>query len=374
MTGIYIHIPFCRKVCSYCDFHFTVSLKKMDDVICAVKKEIMDRKHYLGDNLVQTIYIGGGTPSLLKPRTIDEIIQLIYKLFKIAKNPEITIEMNPDDMNVEYLKEIYSTGVNRISVGVQSFNNKHLKFLNRRHLSVDAFNAIQFAQDCGFKNINIDLLYGIPGMSLKQWKKNLMMAIKLDVQHVSAYHLTIEEKTVINYQLNKNMFQLPDERMSMDQYEMLIKILKDGYYSHYEISNFAKKGFESRHNIGYWTGRYYLGIGPSAHSYNGKTRRWNTKINQEYITSVFSNENYSKFEKLSDKEIFNEYLITHLRMVDGAKCSVLKNLQGDWYDRIKEKSIPFIEKGQLHVEGNKIRISEKYLLIADYIIRELMIE
>ena len=321
MSGIYIHIPFCAKKCFYCDFFMSLSLKYKDDYLKALKQELKLRKNYLQNQSVETIYFGGGTPSLLNEKELNALFEEIYKDFNVSENPEITLEANPDDLSTEYLKNLRKTPVNRLSIGIQSFFDDDLKMMNRRHSAKESLFAVKEAQNVGFENISGDLIYGLPEMTTKKWEYNLQEFFKLKIPHLSAYHLTYEPNTVFfKYLKTKRIYEIP-ETESLKQFELLKQLAKAHNFIHYETSNFAKDGFFSKHNTGYWQQKHYLGIGASAHSYDGNSRQFNIKNLKEYITRVGETGAYFEKEILSDADIYNDYIITTLRTVWGTDVS-----------------------------------------------------
>jgi oxygen-independent coproporphyrinogen-3 oxidase len=374
MNGIYIHIPFCKKVCYYCDFHFTVSLSQKDALLDALIKEFEIRKEYLGTGSVSTIYFGGGTPSILSIHEVERILQKINALFSVDKTAEITLEANPDDLSLSYLQDLRKLGINRLSIGVQSFFDEDLKWMNRRHTSREAENCIKLSQDCGFSNINVDLIYGLPQLSNGRWQQNLHKFIALDIPHLSAYHLTIEPKTVFGYYKRKGRLTETDEEMSLRQYKMLIETMREHGFDHYEISNFCKRQLYSRHNTNYWQSGHYLGIGPSAHSYNGMSRQWNVSVNSDYMTALNKGTSYFGIEQLTDTEKFNDYLLTGLRTKWGIDLDFIKNSFGIDYLRLLEKELTRFSDSRFMTRDNqKILLTEEGMFISDKIIAEFFI-
>ena len=325
MAGIYLHIPFCRQACHYCDFHFSTSLKDKEDLLQALKKEIALQQDYLGGKNINTIYFGGGTPSLLSKEELLGIFSEISKYFSVDANAEITLEANPDDLTKEKLKELSQTPVNRLSIGIQSFSNEDLKLLNRAHDSVQAMASVKEARSAGFKNITIDLIYGIQTLSNDQWKKNLSIAFELEPEHVSSYSLTVEPKTAMASFITKGAMAPVDSGKTAEQFQILMEEMSKKGFVHYEISNFCKEGYYSRHNSNYWKGEKYLGIGPSAHSYNGDSRQWNVKSNSGYISALKKGQLPFEKEVLSENQRYNEYILTSLRTVWGTDLKKIEN-------------------------------------------------
>ena len=318
MNGIYIHIPFCKKVCCYCDFHFTVSLKSKDNILISIGKELIQRKDFLPSKNLDTLYFGGGTPSILSISELSSLLNLIHTHFSVSDTAEITLEANPDDITPDYLSGLKSLGINRLSIGIQSFDDEDLKWMNRRHTAEEAITSIKSSQDAGFNAMNIDLMYGLPNLTLKAWEKNLDTFLSLNVPHLSAYHLTIEPKTVLGYHKRMGRLTEIDEKESIAHYTSLIGKMKANGYKHYEISNFCTDQNFSKHNTNYWKQGTYLGLGPSAHSYNGQSRQWNVSVNSNYMEALDADQPFFETEHLTTNERFNDYLLTHLRTMWGA--------------------------------------------------------
>ncbi|RRT92523.1 radical SAM family heme chaperone HemW [Empedobacter falsenii] len=316
MAGIYIHIPFCKQKCSYCDFHFSTNLQHKPNLIQAINKELEIRKDEISTPL-ETIYFGGGTPSILSEIELESIFETIYKNYSTKNLKEITLEANPDDLNKEKLNFLKSTPINRFSIGVQSFFEEDLKLMNRAHNAQEAETSIKLAQDFGFENITIDLIYGSTTTTNEMWKQNLQKAIELNVPHISSYALTVEEKTILNHQIKKGITKPVDEDRQNEQFQLLVDTLTSNDFIQYEISNFGKEEYFSLHNSNYWKGIHYLGIGPSAHSYNGKTRAWNIANNSKYIQAINENNLPQEIEVLNEVEKFNEMIMIGLRTIYG---------------------------------------------------------
>ena len=372
MAGIYIHIPFCKKACNYCDFHFSTSFKFKDDLIECIKKEISTRKNYLNNQKIESVYFGGGTPSVLNEKELTSILETIYNNFEVIKGPEITLEANPDDLSKDKLKMLKKIGVNRLSIGIQSFIEKDLQFMNRSHSVNQATESVKYAQEIGFNNITIDLIYGIPNLTDREWENNIQKAIKLGVNHISAYCLTSENKTAMHHDIAKGKYQLPCEDITSQQFETLINKLKKSGFEQYEISNFAKKDFYSKHNSSYWKQKLYLGIGPSAHSFDGNSRQWNIANNVKYIKGGKSNLWDFEKETLNEKTKYNEYVLTSLRTSWGINLSFLKeNFDQKFTNFLLKNSNIFIEKNQISHTKNVLKLTEEGKLLADYIASEL---
>ncbi|HEY4788505.1 MAG TPA: radical SAM family heme chaperone HemW [Bacteroidales bacterium] len=372
MTGIYIHIPFCKKVCYYCDFHFTVSFIQKDAVLDAILKEIELRQDYLPSRHIDTIYFGGGTPSVLSKNEIRRVLDKINKLFNISSDAEITLEANPDDLSGPYLRDLNQIGFNRLSIGIQSFFDEDLNWMNRRHSGNEAEQAVKLSQDEGFTNMNIDLIYGLPQLSGERWKQNMEKFLTLGIPHLSAYHLTIEPKTVFGYYKRKGKLTEIDEEKSIEQYNDLINFMKSNGFEHYEISNFCKDGLYSKHNTNYWKQGHYLGIGPSAHSFNGTSRQWNVRVNSQYIEAIAKGLPFYEKEQLSDEERFNDFLLTGLRTIWGVNLEVIRNQFGDFFLAHLEKELHKISDTKyIYQNGNYIRLTEAGMFVSDSIISKL---
>ncbi len=372
MAGIYIHIPFCKQACNYCDFHFSTSLKNKEAFLDALKKEIELQKDYLGTKKINTIYLGGGTPSLLNQNELMQVFGTIDKYFKIHKDAEITLEANPDDLTKNKIKELKDTPINRFSIGIQSFYDEDLKLMNRAHNSQEAISAVKGAQDAGFENITIDLIYGIPNLTEHRWRNNLQNAFLLDVKHISAYCLTVEPKTVLAHQVKTKQIKNIDEQQSSEQFEIMLDAMKQQSFVQYEISNFCKDNFYSKHNSNYWLKEKYLGLGPSAHSYNGSTRQWNISNNALYIKGVEENKLNFELEELSDSQRYNEYILTSLRTIWGTSLDVISSSYGNNYQTYCLKEVEkYILSEDVKIEANKLFLTNKGKLIADKIASDL---
>lgn len=374
MSGIYIHIPFCRQACHYCDFHFSVSLKNKKEFIQALKKEIVLQKDYLGTKNISTVYFGGGTPSVLSEGGLLDIFSELSKYFSIDAGAEITLESNPDDLSKEKLKALARSPVNRLSIGIQSFSGEDLKLLNRIHSSGQAFRSVKESQDAGFKNITIDLIYGIQTLSNEQWKKNLAQAFALEVQHLSCYALTVEPQTALASFISKGRIQPVSVEKTAEQFELLMDETEKNGFVHYEISNFSKEGFISKHNSGYWQGAHYLGLGPSAHSFDGSSRQWNVKSNSAYISSL--QKNVLPFEKeiLSEKQRYNEYMLTSLRTMWGVEIKkVERTFPGEIHSYFMRSIKKPIQENLLECKGEQLLLTRKGKLFADKIAGDLFV-
>jgi oxygen-independent coproporphyrinogen-3 oxidase len=373
MAGIYIHIPFCKKICSYCDFYRIISPEDYSSFIEALLTEAEMRKNYLSDEAVSTIYFGGGTPSVLSLNEIRKILDRLSDLFVIDKNCEVTIELNPDDLNKTYLKGLKQLKINRISIGIQSWQDKDLILLNRRHNSAQAEKALEAAIDVGFENITVDLIYGIPGMSLSEWESNLDKTFSFGIQHLSAYHLTIEPGTVFGKMKEKGLLTEIEDEESISQFNILIEKAEKAGFIHYEISNFGKEGYFSRHNTNYWKQINYLGLGPSAHSFNNYSRQWNVKNVNNYIKSIKNHKPYFEGEELTVKTRFNEYIMTSLRTMWGIDLDFVETtFEKEGYDYIINMSGKFKEYGLMKQVNKNLVLTNQGKMISDNIISEFM--
>lgn len=385
MAGIYIHIPFCKQACHYCDFHFSTSLKNKDSFLKALKKEIVLQKEYLslstttpGSTLrgevteVNTIYFGGGTPSLLSQTELMDIFEMLHNYFKISKDAEITLEANPDDLNQKKIKELKDTPINRLSIGIQSFFDEDLKLMNRAHSSQEALSAVKASQDKGFENITIDLIYGIPTLTNEKWKHNLRNAFDLEVKHISSYCLTVEAKTALAHLVKEGKIKNVDEQQSADQYEIMLDEMRKNNFVQYEISNFCKDNFFSLHNSNYWLKENYLGLGPSAHSYNGNSRQWNISNNALYIQSLEKNILSFEEETLTITQHYNEYILTTLRTLWGTDLKYIEDHFGkDYLLYCAAEAEKHIHAEEIKKEENKLFLTDKGKLFADKIASNL---
>lgn len=373
MPGIYIHIPFCKQKCSYCNFYFSVSTKTRDALVDAILKEIDLNNSYLKSRTINSIYFGGGTPSVLDVVEIGSIIDRIKKYYNFDKNIEITLEANPDDIDKEYLTEIKKIGINRFSMGVQSFVDEELSILNRYHNACKAEKSIKEIQDAGFENMNIDLIFGIPGSTLKTWDFNLNKFLELNITHLSAYNLTIEPKTVLAHQIKKGIIAEPDDDLGAKMFLQTSDKLSMNSYEHYEISNYAKDKVYALHNTNYWKGEPYLGIGPSAHSFNGISRQWNIANNRKYIESI--NKNILPIEKeiLTDDDKYNEYIMTGLRTMWGIDIDKINIFGVDKSTFFLKEINEYLNKGYIIKRGTTYTLSRQGKLYADRVASNLFV-
>lgn len=371
MAGFYIHIPFCKKLCSYCDFYFSMSLTDKDEMLTALAKEIAERKDYLSGETISTLYIGGGTPTVYSPNELKLLVDRIKECYP-CQIEEFTVEANPDDLTPEYLNSLRSIGVNRLSIGIQSFIERDLVLMNRRHDAQIARDVVPMAQTAGFDNISIDLIYGIPGQSEEEWIANLDTALSLNVQHISSYHLSIEPKTVFGNQMRRGLFHPIDDETSERLYRHLEERLTRGGFEHYEVSNFAKPGFYSKHNTSYWTYAKYIGIGPSAHSFDGTSRQWNVANNKKYLKAIANSLPYWEKEQMTIAEQYNEFILTSLRTAWGLNKKELEKRFGEKLICYFYKAIePYTKCGKLTDDGDVVRIPTEHFLVSDGIMSDL---
>jgi oxygen-independent coproporphyrinogen-3 oxidase len=373
MAGIYIHIPFCKKLCFYCDFYHIISTGDNSVFIDAILKEASIRKDYLEGETVSTIYIGGGTPSAFSIKELDTILTETRKLFRVDESCELTIELNPDDISPTYMAGLKELDINRVSLGIQSWRDSDLKMLNRRHDSARAAQALRETFDAGFENVSIDLIYGIPGMSAEEWAINLDQAFSYDIKHISAYHLTLEPGTVFGKMLEKGLIAEIDEDSSNQLFNILIEKAEAAGFIHYEISNFGKPGYFSIHNSNYWKQVNYLGLGPSAHSFNQYSRQWNVRDVKGYIKSVNSGKSFFEKEELDTKARFNEYIMTSLRTMWGIDLEYIENtFEKEGYDYVINLAGKFKDYGMMIQNKNNLILTTQGKMISDNIITEFM--
>lgn len=373
MAGIYLHIPFCKQRCIYCDFYSNTNLSYRHNYVSALSREAILRKNYIKGETVRTIYFGGGTPSLLRSADFDLLFKTLSDNYNISPEAEITLEANPDDLSNEYIKLLRNLPFNRISIGVQSFNDNELNFLNRRHTSQKAADVVRQCQQTGFGNISIDLMYGLPGQTMEIWKQNLNRAIDLGIQHISAYHLIYEENTKLYRLLENGRVEDIDENLSVGMFSEMIDRFAKANFEHYEISNFAKKGFISKHNSSYWLGSKYLGLGSSAHSFDGKNRAWNISSLKEYIAGIDSGQPKTTTEYLNENMRYNDFILTRLRTMWGIDLNELEQKFG----LIKLKYC--IQNTQKHINrkmvinyDNHLKLTREGIFISDDIMSDLM--
>lgn len=374
MAGIYVHIPFCKQACYYCNFHFSTQLNNRDAMVAAICKDIDLRRHYLTETKLNSVYFGGGTPSLLDKSQLSEIFQRIRQYFELKEGAEITFECNPDDITSDYLNDLLALGVNRLSLGIQSFFDADLEFMHRAHNGLDALESLKLIKNAGFDNYSLDLIYGSPTTSNEMWQYNVNQLIDAGVPHISAYCLTIEDNTVFGrWQKQKRLEPIDDEKASRQFYYLLDALEEAGYHA-YEISNFAKPGYEAVHNSNYWTGEAYLGVGPAAHSYNGTERQWCVANNARYMKSVEYGNVEVQNEVLTPADRCNEMIMTRLRTSGGLDLDELSRIFGPNYRKLIEKGLENREmKSHIHREGNRIKLSRSGKMMADRLAASLFI-
>ncbi|PHS02260.1 MAG: coproporphyrinogen III oxidase [Leeuwenhoekiella sp.] len=370
--GLYIHIPFCKQACHYCDFHFSTSLKKKDQLVEALCNELILRKNEI-PGVLQTIYFGGGTPSLLDADELERIFKTIDTHFKIAENPEITLEANPDDLTEEKLKMLSESRINRLSIGVQSFFEVDLKLMNRAHNADEAVRCLELAK-AYFDNISIDLIYGMPDMSNERWKENLDKALQLDIPHISSYALTVEPNTALQKFIEKGVVKPVDDAVAQAHFEILVDTMQQAGFENYEFSNFGKPGYFSQNNTAYWTGKAYLGIGPSAHSYDGNTRSWNINNNPKYIKAIEAGEVPVERETLSLTDKYNEYVMTGLRTIWGISLSKIEESFGlKFKEYALQQAEKRLEEHLLFRDGDRIVVTKKGKFLSDGLASDLFL-
>lgn len=374
MSGIYLHIPFCKQKCTYCDFHFSTTFSSYrENMIETMLQEIISRKDYLAGEALESIYFGGGTPSLLSAAELRSFMDTIRSHFKIESQAEITLEANPDDITIVNLMSWRTLGINRLSIGLQSFKTADLEWMNRAHSVSEALNCVKLAQENGFENISVDLIYGLPDLTLKEWESHIDNVLNMGIQHVSAYCLTVEKKTALHQMVKTHKIKPAGENDQSDQFLLLSKRMKEAGFHHYEISNFGLPGYEAIHNSNYWKGKKYLGIGPSAHSFDGNTRRWNISSNQLYMKHFGKDGSWYEIEKLTLKDRWNELIMTGLRTSHGVDLDQLRSLHT--FTKSFQRTLNQFEKNAwLKIENNRIVLSDEGRLMADHIASELFLD
>ena len=373
MAGIYIHIPFCKRRCIYCDFFSTTQSEKKAEYVHALVRELEMRKDYVGEEEIETIYLGGGTPSQLSQEELEEIFTYIYKVYKVTPDAEITLEANPDDLTPEYVSMLRSLPINRISMGIQTFQEETLKLLHRRHTARQAIEAFRRCREAGFQNISIDLMYGLPGETLETWEQDLQQAIDLHPEHISAYHLIYEEGTTLWNLREQNKVKEAEEELSLTLFKTLIERLTKAGYQHYEISNFCLPGLHSRHNSSYWTGKKYLGCGPSAHSFDGISRQWNVSSLGKYLEGIRSNQLDFELEELDLYTRYNDFVITSIRTCWGMPLTQLRTTYGETlYNYCLRMAKPHIEQGVLEIKEDTLKLTPQGIFISDGIMSDLL--
>jgi oxygen-independent coproporphyrinogen-3 oxidase len=372
MSGIYIHIPFCKQACHYCDFHFSTSLKKKDEMVQALAKEIELRSKPITEP-IETIYFGGGTPSILSIADLQLLIEAVYSNFKVVSTPEITVEANPDDLSIETIIQLANSPVNRLSIGIQSFFEDDLKMMNRAHNVEEAKKCLEIATQY-FDNISIDLIYGIPNMSNEKWLQNIETALSFNVPHISSYALTVEPKTALYSFIQKEIISQPDDEVAAAHFQILVDKLSENDFIHYELSNFGKENYFSKNNSSYWLEKKYIGIGPSAHSYDGKNRGWNVSNNALYIKSIQENKLPIEIETLTKTDRYNEYIMTGLRTIWGVSLDRIEEEFGKTYlDYLNQQAAKFIEDHLLFLDENILRTTKNGKFLCDGIASDLFL-
>lgn len=366
MAGIYVHVPYCRQACTYCDFHFSTLLGNKADLLHAIMAEIEIRAGYLREERVDSIYFGGGTPSVMTHSETQTIIGLIGRNFEVSEDAEVTLEANPDDLTPEHLEHLREAGINRLSIGIQSFDDEVLKWMNRSHDAQQAVSSVKYAQKLGFENITVDMIYGIPGKDESYWRHQLEQLLDLKVPHVSSYALTVEKETVLDNWIRKGKASAPDEDMSHRQFMLGSEVLTGAGYEHYELSNFARPGYRAVHNSAYWKSRPYLGVGPSAHSFDGESRQWNVSNNRLYHSAIESGEINHEREDLSTADRLNERIMTSLRTIEGLDMKVIAREFGvDLHAHVMDEAQALLEQGRLIMEGERIVIPKDQRFYSD---------
>jgi oxygen-independent coproporphyrinogen-3 oxidase len=381
MSGIYIHIPFCKQACHYCDFHFSTSMKKKDEMVLALVKEMELRKNEFQNETIETIYFGGGTPSVLTIDDIRFLIDKVYENYKVIENPEITLEANPDDLSDwlsfrgtrNLFEEVRTIGVNRLSIGVQSFFEDDLQLMNRAHNSAEAKKCLEFATQ-HFDNISIDLIYGMPNMSNEKWLQNIETALSFNIPHISSYALTVEPKTALHKMIKSGAIPNLDDDVAQQHFHILIDKLQENGFVHYELSNFGKPNYFSKNNTAYWLGKKYIGIGPSAHSYNGESRSWNISNNSLYLKAIAENKLPSETETLSETDQYNEYIMTGLRTIWGVSLERIEIEFGTKYlNYLRQQAEKYISDNLLEIENNVLKTTKKGKFLSDGIASDLFL-
>lgn len=373
MSGIYIHIPFCKQACHYCDFHFSTSMKKKDEMVLALAKEMRLRKSEFENETVETIYFGGGTPSVLSISELRSLIDAVYENFNVAENPEITLEANPDDLSEDQIIEFSKNRINRLSIGIQSFFEEDLKMMNRAHNAEEAKKSLEIATQY-FDNISIDLIYGIPGMTNEMWKQNIETALCYGVPHISSYALTVEPKTALKKLIQTGKISEPKDDVAQEHFMILVDTLQENGFIHYELSNFGKENYFSKNNSAYWLGKKYIGIGPSAHSYDGISRSWNMANNALYLKEIEADNLPNEIEILSQTDRYNEYIMTGLRTIWGVSLDRIEKEFGESkLHYLQKQSEKFLSDGLLSIENKILKTTPKGKFLADGIASDLFL-
>lgn len=371
--AIYIHIPFCKQACHYCDFHFSTSMKRKEEIVLALIREIQLRKNEFHGEIIETIYFGGGTPSVLTNAEILSLIEAVYENFEVIENPEITLEANPDDLSEERIIALSETPINRLSIGVQSFFEDDLKLMNRAHNSDEAQKSLAIATKY-FDNISVDLIYGIPGLTNEMWLENIETALRFGIPHISSYALTVEPKTALHKLIQTGKIAEPKDDVAQDHFEVLVRTLTDNGFIHYELSNFGKPDYFSQNNSSYWLGKKYLGIGPSAHSFDGKSRSWNIANNMLYLKSILADKLPHEIEILTQQDRYNEYVMTGLRTIWGVSLErIEKEFGKDYLNYLLNQADKFLIDGLLSITENVMTTTAKGKFLADGIASDLFL-
>jgi oxygen-independent coproporphyrinogen-3 oxidase len=371
MSGIYIHIPFCKQACHYCDFHFSTSMKKKEEMVLAIAEEIQMRKSEFENEQVETIYFGGGTPSVLTSEEINFLIAAVYSHYSVIENPEITLEANPDDLSSERIIELSKSKINRLSIGIQSFFEEDLQLMNRAHNSAEAKKCLEEATKY-FDNISLDLIYGIPEMTNEKWKQNIETALSFGIPHISSYALTVEPKTALNKLIQTGKIAAPKDEVAQEHFAILVETLEANDFIHYELSNFGKQNYFSKNNSAYWLGKKYIGIGPSAHSYDGISRSWNVSNNSLYLKSIQEDKLPNEIEILSITDRYNEYVMTGLRTIWGVSLNRIKTEFGIIYlEYLNKQSQKFLNDDLVFIENNILKPTPKGKFLTDGIASDL---
>ena len=371
MSGIYIHIPFCKQACHYCDFHFSTSMKKKEEMVLALAKEIQMRKNESSEAIIETIYFGGGTPSVLTSDEINFLIDAVYQNYQVVENPEITLEANPDDLSQVRIFELATSKINRLSIGIQSFFEDDLQMMNRAHNSAEAQKCLEIAT-LYFDNISIDLIYGIPGMTNEKWNQNIEKALSFGIPHISSYALTVEPKTALNILIQTGKIAAPNDDVAQEHFAILVETLEYNGFIHYELSNFAKENYLSKNNSAYWLGKKYIGIGPSAHSYDGFSRSWNVANNSIYLKSIQEDKLPNENEILSATDRYNEYIMTGLRTIWGVSLDRVENEFGkDYLNYLHKQAQKFLNDDLLFIEIDILKPTKKGKFLTDGIASDL---
>jgi oxygen-independent coproporphyrinogen-3 oxidase len=373
MASIYIHIPFCKQACHYCDFHFSTTMGKKQEMLRAIQHELLLRKEEFADVLVSNIYFGGGTPSVLDTAEINTLIDCVTQHYKLVSQPEITLEANPDDLTPQKIESLSRSAINRLSIGVQSFFEEDLTLMNRAHNAKEALDAITLTRPY-FPNSSLDLIYGIPEMSNARWEANIDLALSLDIPHISAYALTVEPKTALESFIKKGIIAPVEDDVAQAHHTLLVKRMEAAGYHNYEFSNFAKPGYHSRNNTAYWQGQSYIGIGPSAHSYDGKRRAWNVNNNPRYIKAITEGRLPQEVEVLTKTDQYNEFVMTRLRTQDGVSIAAVTAQFGDHMKSyLLEQSQKHLEEHLLFIDNDHLKVTKKGKFLSDGIAADLFL-